>query len=52
MKSSNESITIKITGKEIHQRLGCLEKQVSRLNLSNYIQLTLLSIILGKQFFF
>ena len=47
-----ESFTIRISGKEIQARLNKLEKQVSRLNVSNYIQLTLLLIIIGKQFFF
>ena len=47
-----DSITIRISGKEIQTRLTCLEKAVSRLTTANYIELSLILVLLGKQFFF
>ena len=49
---TTESFTIRITGKEIQQRLQCLEKAVSRLTTANYIELSLILVLLGKTFFF
>ena len=46
------SFTIRITGKEIQKKLICLDKKVARLEKSNYIQLGILLVIIGKQFFF
>ena len=51
-EKQSDSITIRITGKEIQNRLNCLDKKVARLSVSNYIQLSMLLVILGKTFFF
>ena len=47
-----DSITIRISGKEIQARLSCLEKAVSRLTTANYIELSLILVLLGKTFLF
>ena len=47
-----DSITIRISGKEIQQRLSCLEKAVSKLTTANYIELSLILVLLGKTFLF
>ena len=55
MEKSNqerENITIRITGKEITARLSCLEKAVSKLTYANYIELSLILVMLGKTFLF
>ena len=49
--TNSDSITIRITGKEINTRLSCLEKQIKTLKYANYIQLTLILLILSNQFF-
>ena len=51
-KGQSDSITIRITGKEIQNRLGCLEKSVSKLTYANYIEVSLILVLLGKTFFF
>ena len=47
-----ESISIRITGKEIQKRLSCLEKSVSKLTYANYIEVSLILVLLGRTFFF
>ena len=46
----SDSITIRITGKEINNRLAFLEKSVGRLTYAAYIELTLIMLLLGKTF--
>ncbi len=48
MKSQNESITIRITGKEIQQRLSNVESNVKMLKYAAAIELPILLVILGK----
>lgn len=55
MEKSNQerdSITIRITGKEITSRLSCLEADMRMVKRFNYVQFAILIMILGKAFFF
>ena len=50
--SINDSITIRVSTKELYARLSSLESDMRMLKRINYIQLTIFMVILGKMFLF
>lgn len=49
---NNDSITIRVSTKELYARLSSLESDMRMLKKINYIQLTIFIVILGKVLFF
>ena len=50
--SINDSITIRVSTKELYARLGSLEADMRMLKRINYIQFSILLVVLGKLFLF